>query len=374
MRTPGKIRIQLPGEQAPRPGRRLDSLTSARFIAAFVVFGFHAMIFLDPAPGFMKAVFDQGRAGVSFFFVLSGFIITCAYKGARPAPFLGARLRRIYPAYIFTLALALVARLLTDPSSLGSGWATLFLLQSWIPSSKFYFAVNVPAWSLSCEMFFYAVSPMLIPRLARLSGRTRGRLFIVLLAVPLLLAANVALSGTVDLGADTIPIWLAYYFPASRLPEYVIGVLAALYLIGDRPRTVSPRVAIPIAAAAYLLARQAGPFSVVCVTLVPFCLLILSLAQADISGRPARILHHSWLIFAGDCSYSFYLVHHIFVMRLCQPGFARLNLGGWHPMLGWSGFLITLTISAISAAAIHHFVERRALPQVGKPIDLRIAA
>jgi peptidoglycan/LPS O-acetylase OafA/YrhL len=50
---------------------RLEALTSFRFIAAFMVFIYHA--------GFWSA-YQTGYIGVSFFFILSGYILAYNYS------------------------------------------------------------------------------------------------------------------------------------------------------------------------------------------------------------------------------------------------------------------------------------------------------
>ncbi len=55
----------------------IDTLTSLRFIFALMVFGAHCYVIDD---SFNTFFFKEGFVGVSFFFVLSGFIISYNYQ------------------------------------------------------------------------------------------------------------------------------------------------------------------------------------------------------------------------------------------------------------------------------------------------------
>ena len=64
-------------------------------------------------------LFDPGDLGVSFFFVLSGFVLAWAVRGdGRPGlgRFWTGRIMRIYPAYVVALALLLTTALLGEAS------------------------------------------------------------------------------------------------------------------------------------------------------------------------------------------------------------------------------------------------------------------
>jgi peptidoglycan/LPS O-acetylase OafA/YrhL len=96
----------------------LRPLTSFRFFAALAVFFHHMIGFFFERPRLKElyqAYYYEGYAGVSFFFVLSGFILTYNYRRVFTSPkvrevwaFYVARLARIYPLHVLSF-LVLVA-------------------------------------------------------------------------------------------------------------------------------------------------------------------------------------------------------------------------------------------------------------------------
>src|SRR5207248_3736682 len=153
----------------------LSSLTGIRFYAALLVYLAH----IRAIPG-MKAfigaawLIDAGHIGVSFFFVLSGFILTYNYAdlfrdgvSARDySRFVWGRLTKIYPVHFLATVVVLPISILSP--GLPIDWRAvpvhLGLLQCLWPSTTpaFYEQLNVPSWSISCEWFFYALAPVTI--------------------------------------------------------------------------------------------------------------------------------------------------------------------------------------------------------------------
>src|SRR5579859_3585178 len=154
---------------------RLDELTSLRFFAAATVTLFHLKVegVVEGGPWWYENFAAIGYIGVNFFFTLSGFILVYSYEGRdySPAGFWRSRFARIYPAYLFSLLLALpgfIAAL--DQLDLPFfAWSkahfipacllTLTLLQAWIPQGALTW--NPVCWSLSVEAFFYGLFPFL---------------------------------------------------------------------------------------------------------------------------------------------------------------------------------------------------------------------
>src|SRR5947209_7775503 len=182
---------------------RLPALTSLRFFAALhvVIFHLQALRIVRGYDWYYKLA-SIGYAGVSFFFVLSGFILVYTYAG-RTIPlkqFWRARFARIYPAYAFSLLLTApgfiyVALFLDIPMfsfahthlKLAAALC-LGLLQSWIPGAAL--SWNSVGWSLSVEAFFYALFPFVMLLLLR---RSRLQLFLVAISAYL---ATLLISGS----------------------------------------------------------------------------------------------------------------------------------------------------------------------------------
>lgn len=179
------------------------------------------------------------------------------------------------------------------------------LLQSWSPDPYTYYGGNSPGWSLSTEVFFYALFPFVIRPILRL--RRDGLLRLLGVAVVLAIMWPLVLSPVhQDAG---IGFWAIYINPSYRLLEFVAGIaLAGLLRAGFRVR-VPVAVAMVLAVEAYMLVNLFPMYaSRVAVTIIPFCLLIFVCAQADVLGSRTG-LRHPWLIRLGQWSFAFYLVH-----------------------------------------------------------------
>jgi peptidoglycan/LPS O-acetylase OafA/YrhL len=304
----------------------------------------------------MQIAFGAGRSGVTFFFVLSGFVLAWSARPSDDARgFYRRRFARIYPAYVVALALGAAALALSEGAGhVRDAWLTPVLLQAWVPNSDWYFAALVPAWSLSCEAFFSLVFPPVRRRLAHGSTRTLAWVGTACVGMPVALALTAMAWGGVggaSLSDNSVWVWLTVYCPLTRLPEFVLGMALALAL----RRGALPRVGLLPAAgasAAVVLACGAVPsvLGVVALPLVPFALLIVAAAQSDLRASSRSVLRHRLLVGLGGISYCFYLVHHVFVARLLEPGIGGLG--------GWAAFALALAGALVTAWVLHVLVER----------------
>ena len=116
---------------------RLPSLTGLRWLAAFMVWGFHLKFVISSSNESLTVFFQavsNGGMGVSFFFVLSGFVLVWSYRpGDTSRAFLQRRFAKIYPNFAFALICSLIVLAVTGVVI--DGWSVLanvLLINSWI--------------------------------------------------------------------------------------------------------------------------------------------------------------------------------------------------------------------------------------------------
>lgn len=310
-----------------RPPAHLDALTGVRFFFALLVVLLHvknATDWLDAVPGLRDGIINAGWAGVNFFFILSGFILTYVYfpmiGKIAPWCFYRARFARIYPVYILGLICAVGIVLLQDFSVLlRLDVASLFLhgllLQAWFVESALHW--NPPGWSLSAEAFFYLLFPLIAKLIVRLEGwRLAGfaTLFYLLsLAIPVFGYGF----GRADLYyPDRTPLFI--FLPLIRMPEFLLGVCAACFFMRHSDFCVAHARAlfwgglIGIIAGLQLLALFVPVLTINNGLLGPCAVaLICALAAAPkgSTGGAARLFSLRPVVALGQASYALYILH-----------------------------------------------------------------
>ena len=352
----------------PSGAGRLDALTSLRFGAALLVFCFHLSLqgfFVGDGPvtdAARSVLRDGGWVGVSFFFVLSGFVLTWSRREQdAPGRFLRRRFARIAPNHVVTFALTL-ALLGLGSSTVVEAAANLLLLHAWVPIDTVFFSVDEPSWSLSAELFFYLAFPLVAPVVHRLPRRS-------LVPVGLLLVGVVALVPSVASllpegarfgarhaasplhGASVLQVWAVYVLPPVRFLEFAVGMVCARAV---REGAV-PRIPLALAGSLVVVSYGVGLavpllWSFGAVTTGPLALLVVAVAQ---SPRPPRLLTSRPAVRAGEISFAFYLVHAV-VLALV----ARLVPTEGLPALAGAGLgVLALLVSGGAARALWALVE-----------------
>ena len=147
---------------APARKARLDGVEAGRGVAAVLVVLYHAALHVEgdvPGSAVLWGLPHFGHAGVDFFFVLSGFIISFVHRADVGRPerlghYLERRFTRVFPFYWAILAFSLLDIWLLHRAQFPAArelLSNVFLL----PQSKDQIVGG--AWTLVFEIMFYAV-------------------------------------------------------------------------------------------------------------------------------------------------------------------------------------------------------------------------
>lgn len=310
----------------PRPS--LPVLTTLRFFAAAEVVIYHAPNHAELPTDFIRGVFSAGYEAVTFFFILSGFVLTYVYTGSSERDYLNAsartfwraRFARIAPAYYLALILALpaflygaaVARIIpVHLLVLGLVLVPLFM-QAWWPPAAFLW--NGPAWSLSVEFFFYAIFPVL----ARLTNRLpRDSLLVFAFALVVVMALGRAAMPSPQAFGTNADAWRNFqaYFPLFHLPQFILGMaLGRRFLFGPAvaPRLHAAMLYAGLAALVALFGFRSilPPWAAWLRTDVGLAVLfgLIIYGGAGVGSRGA-ILASPALVLLGEASYAMYILH-----------------------------------------------------------------
>ncbi|MHC2185756.1 peptidoglycan/LPS O-acetylase OafA/YrhL [Rathayibacter agropyri] len=340
----------------------LPSLTAVRFPAALAVFVFHAALpqasFLAGSPqvasGLWRVSEHLGAAAVSFFFVLSGFVITWSTRpGDRVVDFWRRRFVKILPVY---WACGLIAVLVTPGAAhLLPGF--LVMAQAWSTDPAVYFGLDAPGWSLCAEALFYALFPLALR--ARLGSADRRSVIIVAGLALLVLVGTVLLAQALPVGEPmahdaslrSVQYWVLYVVPVLRLPEFVLGICAAIAVRDGWFRPGSPALPAVALVLSYAVALfLPSLWSQKAVVVFPCVWLIAAWAARDAYGP--RKSDSGWLRRLGEWSFAFYLVHQPMLVLFAR---APRSSDAVESLLLLAAAALA---SVAAAAALHYGLER----------------
>lgn len=349
---------------------RLPSLTGLRFPAALLVFVFHSALpypevrFLQSdasANNYYRGVAQTGGLGVTFFFVLSGFVLTWSARSSDTArAFWRRRYVKIVPNYVVAWALAMVLIAGTTTAAWRAA-LNLFMLQVWIPDFPTNFSVNPPGWSLAAEAVFYLAFPLLYLGARRIAPGhlkywTAGT-FAAILATPLvaytLVPAGSALMAN-EPSTHAQQYWFAYVLPLPRLLDFALGILVARAVLLGRWRNIGMIWSGVLLVGSYVLASNVPLLygqRAVCV--LPAALLIAAAATADDTGR-FTLFRNRAMTWLGEISFAFYLLHYIVI------AYTRKLLGdeGFSAPATVGILVADVLVTVLASWALYAWVER----------------
>lgn len=334
----------------------LPALTSLRFFACIVVVLYH--VALPALQGRAHEAISIGFVGVSLFFVLSGVIMTYVYgrrSNSSPKAYWFARFARLYPIYLLGLLLGAPA-FLDGVLQRGDSLLTLFLaptlLQSWLPLTACKW--NCPGWSLSVEVLFYFIFPLIILPLIL---KTKTSTLVIIALVVYIIAL---LPGLLYHEGEGTPLFIFLtYNPLVHIPAFLVGAVAGRTLLDH---SVPTRWRVPLLTVGFLgiiatviWASHIPYLSLHNGLMIPIWVaLILGLANLK-----HGLLNSKGLLLLGNASYSLYIIH-VPLWDLSTAVARRIGLetGSWLFILP---FLVMAVLTSILAFRLIEQPAQRAL-------------
>lgn len=343
--------------------RHISSIDGLRAIAVTAVVLYHLGISWIPG----------GFLGVDLFFVISGYVITRLIldsinqsSALDLRAFYAARLRRIYPGFIFMVICTIIfigvwapeaiKRFLTDLPYALTGSINWYLVAK---NQDYFETIGRPpllqhTWSLAVELQFYLIWPIILLTVLKYFGKKNVArialaiaiisgvtLFIVSLSLD---QANAQQISHIYFGTDThsLGLFLGSALAVSWIPQNLsaaitkraqdvidgIGVVGLLGLISvflfiDQSNANLYRIAFPLA----------GIFG---------CLVIISLVHP--ASRFAPIISTAPFRWVGQRSYGIYIWHWV-IFQVTRPS---VDLSGQSWALYLARVLLVLALADIS--------------------------
>ncbi len=353
----------------------LPALTGLRAFTATNIVFFH---FWNPEWfGPLAPLMDNGYVGVNFFFLLSGFILAYNYADRQAAgkfsarQFWRTRVSRLYPVYLLGLLISFpILKLEWTHRTHGNFFLglslTAIMQQGWSPKLATFW--NTPAWTLSCEVAFYLLFPLLL--MVKWPKKIRS----LLLILTLLWLASMVLplvymwvrpDGMAPITRMSNSYWLraVKLTPLPHLPSFTFGIVLSHF--NDRMQ-FSNRTRFWLAlggiAAISTVMMQGSK--------VPFLLMhnglispLFALAILGLAGRHliTRALAFPVFVAIGEASYCLYIMHFNLWRWIHVSGIlVRLHLTRFDP---WISYFM-LEIAAFAAYRLFERPSRNWLQKV----------
>ncbi|WP_083477135.1 acyltransferase family protein [Lacinutrix algicola] len=291
---------------------RIEQLTFTRFVAALLIVVFHfgsGDSYFNSE--YIQFLFKQANVGVSYFFILSGFVMIIAYHKKNKINFIDymiSRFARIYPMYLIAILLLLVLSIISNKVNYLDVFLNIFMVQAWIPGKAL--AFNIPAWSLSVELFFYLLFPFLF-------NRFYSKISYNKLIIPILLFWLISQLLFHYFNYQTTFTSFFYntydlnFHPIFHLNEFLIGNLAGLYFVKKGNKTKNYDFHI-IGLVTLVLIALKFPIGLnfhngfLAILFVPI-IILLSLNN----GFLTKLFNKKGFIFLGEISYGLYILQFI---------------------------------------------------------------
>jgi peptidoglycan/LPS O-acetylase OafA/YrhL len=330
---------------------KLNQLTFTRFLAAISIVIFHSGTHSWPfSLPFLHEIFSKSNIGVSYFFILSGFVMIIAYweknKSINFIQYYLNRFARIYPLYIFALVITTAILSHNKGLDVNAFILSVTLLQAWVP--KYALSLNIPGWTLSVELLFYISFPLLFNYFYRKYNLLTVGFYIIGFWMFSQFLINYLLQTSFSSGDRNTAI---HFFPIVRLNEFLVGNFIGLIFINAKVKQRNYDallIALSTVFLMYFFLNIKLDFStgLIAVIFAPFILLL-----ASNTGMITKLFKYQVFVILGEVSYGVYILQ--FPVHLLVSFFFRTS----NSLNVKYEFYVFVTTLLVVSVICYYFIE-----------------
>lgn len=308
-----------------------------------------------PWAGQFQLLYDHGHLAVELFWIISGFVFAHVYLGRKTTiwQFSIARFARLYPLHLATLCAVMLIQVVS--LNLAGHWQVygnndlrhfglqLLFASNWTTLSRG-LSFNGPIWSVSYEMFAYALFLALLVPLRRWG-----------------ILAGVGISTICWVLAITDPVDVpGFHLSVLTCAGYFFtGCVALMVFVQLRDMPLF----VVFGAVSLIFLGTLGLQEEVSITAVSVgVILILAVAERPFATFGSRLAP------LGDSSYSIYLIH--VPIQMCILLAADLF---WDGDRSFADAPVLLPLFLVSTILIAHFVFKKFERPVGRAIRTKLS-
>ncbi|MBN9481976.1 MAG: hypothetical protein BGO70_15500 [Bacteroidetes bacterium 43-93] len=341
--------------------QQINALTATRGFAALLIVIFHFGLERFPI-NVMQPFFTKGNIAVSYFFVLSGFIMCWTYQDRliSYSDYIKRRVARIVPLYWFALA-AYVAfftwqhfhhALALDADFRIATLLNIVFLQAYFP--HYALLVNGPGWSLSVEMLFYLTFPFFLA----IYNKHLRWFYVITITVFALSQALHIYFVLHDNGSNDSWHNFIYYHPLWHINEFLFGMMGCHWfqVLKQRHQWLFPFLLFALMVVTVMYAPPVFHNGL----MAPLVLLFI----ISVAVKQPRILGWKPLVFLGEISYGIYILQfpvYAYWEKLSDKLFGDLNTNAFF----YSYLIVLIVVSAICYSVIEQPLRRK-INELGK--------
>jgi peptidoglycan/LPS O-acetylase OafA/YrhL len=361
--------------------RYFKNLDGLRFVAATTVALSHLETLKEyrNLPLIDNRFFDNAAdISVTFFFVLSGFLIMWWFleeSGGDTTkiairPFYGNRIFRTWPLYYLVVFVSIFISIrngviVSDPLAIKRYIAYLFFLPN---IADVFFQRDIylgPTWSLAVEEFFYLLFPLLLKRIEK-----QDLLKVLILSTAFFIIVSM-LFNRIFLGLFYPRMYLyeiighlSTFFERYRFYSFLSGAIAAVMLFNgfklNNVRGIRIYMIIGLMLGVLFFNGITFSFMTNQVYSLIFAAFVFFMGG---SNDGTVLLNNNVMRWGGKISYGIYMLHMFIIMRLINQGshWIQINNEGMSILLSWLLCMaLTLLVSYVSYSVFENPVRMAA--------------